>query len=217
VDRRRTRLLLAAASAVAAAGAGCSLLVTFRDQPVCDGGKCGDASPLDASADGRDEAPPADAPRDVADAAPDPCAQRPDGTICAYLGGCNCTACKGGTCSDTKKCPEGYNWEAGDDLARCCGGLAVRTNTNANCGVCGIVCKTAGVSTPQDCQPLAGHYLCLGCSTNPECWSQCCSTSPAPNHCAASDCNMGTCPDGICPAPAHCVVGTGNSPNYCSY
>lgn len=235
----RTRRIAAAAAILAFGSSGCTLFVHFDDQPACDGGDCVDATMPDV-----DEGDaPGDAGADAVDADPcthladgavcgdaDPCNDRPTcvggrcqshpndaGAFCAYLGGCNCGYCSAGACTVTKKCPDGFNWDASNPLARCCAGLAVLTNTNANCGVCGIVCKTAGVTTPQDCQLVDGRYLCVGCTANSECWSQCCSTAPAPSHCAASDCNTGACPPGICPSPAHCVAGTGNAPNYCSY
>jgi hypothetical protein len=140
------------------------------------------------------------------------------GTYCTYFGGCNCGYCDGnGQCSTSKRCPEGFNWDAKNKLARCCGGLAVTTDNNANCGVCGVTCKTAGVASPQSCKLLDGEYLCVGCTANSECWSKCCSSSPTPSHCAASDCSAGKCPSGLCPAPSKCVEGSGNSPNYCTY
>lgn len=214
---RRHAITIAVLSSIG--GAGCTFLVDFDERPIadCDGGACIDATAVDAdagvdvvdaSSDARDAAPEADA---------DPCATLADGAVCSYVGGCNCGHCDRGACTLTKKCPEGYNWDKKNDLARCCGGLAVLTNTNANCGVCGVVCKTAGVGTPQDCQSLSGKYLCVGCTANSECWSQCCSSAPGPSHCAASDCNTGACPAGICPAPSRCVAGTGSTPNSCTY
>jgi hypothetical protein len=170
---------------------------------LADGAACGDADPCN------------DPPRCEKGA----CAMHPKeaGVFCGH-DSCNCEYCDGkGGCTDTKKCPEGFNWDPKDKLARCCGGLAVLTNTNANCGVCGVVCRTAGVSTVQSCKAIDGEYLCVGCSANPECWSKCCSSSPGPAHCAASDCSTGKCMAGICPAPSTCITGPGTSPNYCSY
>jgi hypothetical protein len=201
-------------SAFALGAFGCTFLVDFNDQPLdpCADGGCDDVT-IDVAPDVADAAP------DIveADAPPNPCATLEAGAICDYAGGCTCNTCQNGTCSGSKKCPEGYNWDTKNSLARCCGGLAVVTNTNANCGVCGVVCKTAGVTTPQDCKLLSGHYLCVGCSANSECWSQCCSSAPTPSHCAASDCNTGNCPNGICPAPAKCEMGPNNTPNFCAY
>jgi hypothetical protein len=214
---------------------GCTLLAQFHDQPT---GSCSDAACLDATeaatpvVDGSSDAPD-DARREEggegghdagdggADARPDgsssdPCAKKADGTFCGYLGGCQCEYCSAGTCSQTKACPQGFNWEAGVDIARCCNGLPILTNTNANCGVCGVQCMTAGVTSPQDCKLLSGHYQCVNCAANSECWSGCCAIDTTPYHCSESDCNTGACVSGLCPAPSMCVTGSG-SPNYCSY
>ena len=187
--------------------AGCSLLVHFDDKAAsCDGGGCVDAMTGDTLV-----------PQDAGgDRSPDPCAALADGAFCAYAGACQCQYCSQGTCSDTKACPQGFNWEAGVDIARCCSGLPVLTDTNANCGVCGIQCMTAGVTSPQDCQLLGGHYQCVDCAANSECWSGCCAIDTTPYHCSASDCNTGACVAGLCPAPSTCVVGNA-SPNYCAY
>lgn len=205
---------------VTAGGTACTFLIDFVDAPpdatCADDGGCVDTTAVDAAIADAGGEPRVDADAD-ADANADPCARLEAGAICGYAGGCNCNHCSNGTCSTTKKCAEGFNWEAGNDLARCCGGLAVLTNTNANCGVCGVVCKTAGVANPQDCQIIGGRHLCGGCVGNTECWSQCCSSSPGPSHCAASDCNTGACPAGICPSPSRCVQGAANTPNYCAY
>lgn len=108
---------------------------------------------------------------------------------------------------------DGFNWLLGDDTARCCGGQAVRTTTDANCGVCGIQCNAAN---SESCQALAGHYFCRGCVASAACWSKCCSTAFTPYSCAASDC-AGNCTNTICPAGTRCVVGAPNSSNYCAY
>jgi hypothetical protein len=181
---------------------GCSLLVHFNDAPdSCPDGGCPDAL---ASRDGG------------TDSQPDPCVALADGALCGYAGGCQCQYCNGGACSDSKACPQGFNWEAGVDIARCCNGLPVLTNTNANCGVCGIQCATAGVTSAQDCELLSGHYQCVDCAANNECWSGCCAIDTTPYHCSESDCNTGACVAGLCPAPSTCVVGA-STPNYCTY
>jgi hypothetical protein len=184
------------AAQVAGAGAllaGCTLLVHFDDEPTraCADGGC-------------------------ADAGADPCPTLPDGSVCAYAGACQCRYCSGDKCSeDPKPCPQGFNWEAGVDEARCCSGLPILTNTNANCGVCGIECATAGVTEVQSCQLLEGHYQCVDCAANNECWSGCCAIDTTPYHCAESNC-AGACVAGLCPAPSTCVEGDGG-PNYCAY
>lgn len=242
----RTRHALGVAAAVASLLAGCSFLVHFDDQSAggdaCAGGACFDAaqdvsapqdgpSPSDAGSDAHVDADPCGAlPDDASCAAADPCNARATcqagrcvhhpleaGTYCAYNGACQCGYCdNAGACSKTKACPEGFNWEAGVDIARCCGGLAVLTDTNANCGVCGVQCMTAGVSSPQNCQLLSGHYQCVNCAANTECWSGCCAIDTTPYHCSESNCNTGACVPGLCPAPSQCVPGSGG-PNYCSY
>ncbi len=189
-------------ASVAALLGGCSLLVHFDD---ASSGACPDAGCFEAGADARSESPGAG-----------PCATLADGTFCGYAGGCQCQYCSGGGCSQTKACPQGFNWEAGVDEARCCDGLPILTNTNANCGVCGAECATAGVTGVQDCQLLAGHYQCVDCAANSECWTSCCAIDTTPYHCSESDCNTGACVPGLCPAPSHCVPGDGG-PNYCSY
>jgi len=199
----------------------CSLL-THLDDPsngsAPDGGYA-DATPPaddgDATLAG-DDSGHADAtlpPRDGGPSA-DPCATLEAGAF--YAGGCQCTYCQKGACSATRACPEGFAWEAGNDLARCCSGLAVLTDTNENCGICGIHCATAGVSSPQNCALLSGHYQCVDCAANTDCWSGCCAIDTTPYHCAESNCNTGDCVAGLCPAPSACVQGVG-APNYCSY
>ena len=207
---RTTRHGLGLIAGIAAALTGCSLLVHFDDAPVdaCADGGCPDAPPQGDAAQAFDAR--GDAPR------PDPCSALPDGAFCAYAGGCQCEYCSGGTCSDTKACPQGFNWEAGVDTARCCAGLAVLTDTNANCGVCGVQCTTAGVTSAQDCKLLAGHYQCVDCAANTECWSGCCAIDTTPYHCSESNCNTGACVPGLCPSPSTCVQGDGG-PNYCTY
>lgn len=186
-------------------------------------GDAGSDAPLDAD-------PCTTLPDDASCGAADPCNARSScqaghcvhhpfeaGTYCGYNGGCQCAYCdNAGACSKTHACPEGFNWEAGVDIARCCGGLAVLTDTNANCGVCGVLCMTAGVTSVQSCQLIGGHYQCGNCGANTECWSGCCAIDTTPYHCSASNCSTGACVDGLCPAPSHCVPGSGG-PNYCSY
>ena len=184
-------------------------------------GDAGSDAPVDPCAALPDDASCGDA---------DPCNARPTchagvcghhpveaGTFCGYPGACQCQYCDGkGACSDTKQCPEGFNWEAGVDIARCCAGLPVLTDTNANCGVCGVRCQTAGVTSVQNCALLSGHYQCVNCAANSECWSGCCAIDTMPYHCSESNCGTGACVAGLCPTPSKCVPG-GGGPNYCSY
>jgi len=156
-----------------------------HDPPVCSGGVCAPAQP---KADGFVCAP-----------APDVC--HADGT------------CKSGVCGAVTARSDGYQWTAGDDTARCCGGQAVHTTTNGNCGACGIQCNA---SNGESCQALGGHYFCRGCVASSACWSHCCSQSFSPYSCAASDC-AGNCSSTYCPPGTHCVSGGTTSSDYCSY
>jgi hypothetical protein len=79
-----------------------------------------------------------------------------------------------------------------------------------------VQCMTAGVTSAQDCQLLGGHYQCVDCAANNECWSGCCAIDTTPYHCSESDCNTGSCVPGLCPAPSTCVASSGE-PNYCAY
>jgi hypothetical protein len=215
-----TRRGLAGLSAVAAAMvAGCSLLVQFDDAAIdaCADGACVDGAASDGSGP-LDGGANAEARSDVRiDAPPDPCAALEAGAYCGYAGACQCMYCSNGACSHTTACPQGFNWEAGVDEARCCSGLPILTNTNANCGVCGVRCETAGVTSAQDCRLLGGHYQCANCAANSECWTGCCAIDTTPYHCAESDCNTGACVAGLCPAPSRCVQGSGTQLNYCTY
>ena len=112
--------------------------------------------------------------------------------------------------------PDGFNWFPSDMTARCCGGQPMHEadfTSNASCGACGIACNLAN---GESCQVLGGRYFCRGCVASADCWSKCCSTSFAPNTCAASDC-AGNCDDAVCPTGTHCVAGMGISSDYCAY
>jgi len=155
-----------------------------HDAPVCESGACAAAA---AKANGF-----------VCAAAPDDC----------HTAG-TCTA---GACGAPPTRADGYNWSAGDDTARCCGGKAINTDVDANCGACGIQCNA---SNGESCQTLGGEWFCSGCVASDACWSHCCSESYSPYSCAASDC-AGNCSAQYCPTGTHCVVGTVTS-DYCSY
>lgn len=180
---------------------------SFDDSP-------GDAASLDVADGGADVQLDARADAD-ADAAVGPCVGQPDGTVCAkasnacYVDG----KCTGGVCGTPVQRADGYNWSPGDDTARCCGGVPLHTNTNQNCGACGIKCNS---NNGESCQLLGGHWFCRGCAFSNLCWSGCCSNSFSPASCAASDCN-GNCKPSVCPPGTHCVVGAPNSSDYCAY
>jgi hypothetical protein len=143
------------------------------------------------------------------------CATWPDGTPCKSAPDVCHTdgVCQKGVCTAPGTHVDGYNWDTSDSNARCCGGAPVHTDTNTNCGACGIGCNGGN---GESCSLLGGRYFCRGCIYNTGCWSQCCSLSFSPPSCAASDCN-GNCSSKYCPPGSHCVVGFPNSSDYCSY
>lgn len=143
------------------------------------------------------------------------CASLPDGTKCQNApDACHTDGvCMQGQCTMPQARPEGFNWKQGDDFARCCGGKPIITNTNNDCGVCGIQCNANNGET---CQLLGGRWFCRGCNTSAGCWSKCCSLSFNPPSCAASDCNGG-CSAQYCPKGTICKLGNGISSNYCAY
>jgi len=120
-------------------------------------------------------------------------------------------------------CPadaNGLAWSPPDDTARCCGGEAVYTTTDQNCGACGIRCN---VDAGQTCAKVIDHYYCVGCEgdaaalANGSCWSGCCSVSfYKQGLCAASVCATGACNGAVCPAGTKCKTPPQSS-NYCGY
>lgn len=215
---------------------GCTWLVSFHTLP-CDAGVCGDggATPNDVDRIPDGEPPPdtgvvtVQPPRDsmatdttvpvdstvLPESAPPPDTAVPDTTVApdtsmpvdGYVNPCVGRA-------------DGTSLSATDDNARCCGQQPVETTSDSNCGVCGIKCNTAA---GQSCGLIDGHYLCLNCTSNADCWSNCCASSVSPAHCAADDCSTGACATGSggaanpCasyPGSPHCTIdGVG----YCSY
>jgi hypothetical protein len=150
-----------------------------------------------------------------AEAAPMGCMGLPDGTKCQSApDACHTDGvCVMGQCSPPQVRPDGYNWKQGDEFARCCNGKPIITNTNSDCGVCGIQCNQ---NNGESCQLLGGRWFCRGCNTSAGCWSKCCSLSFNPPSCAASDC-MGNCSSQYCPKGTTCKLGMGISSNYCAY
>ncbi len=143
------------------------------------------------------------------------CMGQPDGVKCDPAPDlCHTDGlCKSGVCQPPGIRGEGYNWKQGDDFARCCGGKPITTNTDANCGVCGIKCNAMN---GESCMALGGRWFCRGCTSSAACWSKCCSQSFNPPSCAASDCN-GNCSAQYCPMGTVCKLGNGMSSNYCAY
>jgi hypothetical protein len=168
-----------------------------------DGTPCGPAPDVchDASACSNGVCAPAQAKADGFVCAPAPDACHQDGT------------CSKGVCGAVTTRADGFQWKSGDNFARCCGGQAVHTTDDANCGVCGIHCNTGN---GESCQAAGNTYLCRGCVASAACWSRCCSSSFSPTSCAASDC-AGACSAKYCPPGTHCVVGSPSSSDYCAY
>jgi hypothetical protein len=146
---------------------------------------------------------------------PGSCVGKADGAVCVKApDACHVDAiCKQGLCGGLDTRADGYNWQAGDDTARCCHAKVVHTNTSSDCGACGIACNAVN---GESCQLLGGHYFCRGCVASAACWSKCCSLSFSPGSCAASDC-AGNCSAQFCPPGTHCVVGGATSSDYCAY
>jgi len=185
-----------------------------HDAPVCSAGTCAPAAPKQ---DGFVCGTAPDACHDAPACKSGSCApvEKPDGTVCASAPDLCHTqgTCTAGKCGAVGTQPDSFNWQAGDGTARCCGGKPVHTNTDSNCGVCGIQCNA---SNGESCQTLGGQWFCRGCVASAACWSHCCSESFSPYSCAASDCS-GNCVASLCPAGAHCVPGGTTSSDYCSY
>ncbi|HEY1691287.1 MAG TPA: hypothetical protein VGG39_03955 [Polyangiaceae bacterium] len=185
-----------------------------HDVAACAGGAC--AAPQ-AKADGFVCGAASDVCHDAPQCASGACTPQPkaDGTVCASApDGCHTDGtCKGGSCGAVGTRADGYEWTAGDDTARCCGGKPIQTTSDTDCGACGIKCNA---SNGESCSALGGHYFCRGCVASTACWSHCCSESFSPYTCAASDC-AGDCDSTYCPSGTHCVSGAPNSSDYCSY
>jgi hypothetical protein len=235
------RVLVLVSALAAVSGVGCTWLVPFDtvSGSACEGGACLDAAlapdvTVDQGGDSPDasDAPGADSGTCTGKADGVPCGtgdschatpicmagvcapqQKADNTPCATaLDACHSVpTCKSGVCGPSTALPEGTQWQPGNDNARCCSSKPIQTTTNTDCGVCGVACST---DKGQSCGLLSGHYFCLGCATDPDCWSGCCSLTNGA-HCSPSDCNTGAChvPD-LCPDMSHCQMDV---VNYCSY
>lgn len=185
-----------------------------HDVPACQSGSCATAA---AKADGTSCGTAPDACHDAPTCQSGTCTpvDKADGTDCAAAPDDCHTAgtCTAGKCGAVGTRADGYNWDASDTTARCCSGSPIHTDTNSDCGACGIQCNA---SNGESCSLLGGIYFCRGCEASSLCWSHCCSESFSPYSCAASDC-AGNCSATYCPAGTHCVVGAPNSSDYCSY
>jgi hypothetical protein len=119
--------------------------------------------------------------------------------------------CKAGQCQAQQARPDGYNYDTGNYLARCCGGSPSSINTANNCGACGIKCgdgKCVNTGSKNSQQ-----WWCT-CTASSSCWSGCCvGTSPGL-------CSPSTCYDAAkcitCPGGASCQAS--QEPHYwCHY
>jgi hypothetical protein len=112
-----------------------------------------------------------------------------------------------GKCGAQGTRPDGYGYDS-DPIHRCCGGKPVSVNTAQNCGVCGINCNGG------QCLLRLGQLYCT-CTSNTQCWSQCCSIAyGTPNICAAGNCATNQ----PIPCPGNGInTDNPNGPYYCHY
>jgi len=124
----------------------------------------------------------------------DPCAApNSDGIECAHSADpCQRSGtCSAGKCSPIGQVDDGQPVVSGGAyLDRCCGGHAVKLNSDDNCGGCGIQCHN-GFHCINSGATNDRMWWC-GCSTNADCWSNCCGTGNTPNS-AAKVCSPSTC------------------------
>lgn len=195
-----------------------------------------DAAVSDAPADAAGGADTGDAPVEVNTCGPDgtecmpttdPCklpgrcmagacgaiTNAPDGTKCGDASNACHTerVCKGGTCQAEGTHADGYNYQSGNYLARCCGGTPTTINTPNNCGACGIHCASGecintGATNAQ-------QWWCR-CTANSQCFSNCCANG-SPSVCSPSTCgSSASCTS--CPGGATCTAQ--QEPHYwCHY
>jgi hypothetical protein len=136
-----------------------------------------------------------------------------DGTKCGTASDACHTdrTCKAGACQPQGSRPEGYNYDAGNYLARCCGGVPTSINTANNCGACGLKCASGScINTGAKNQQ---QWWCK-CVANSECWSGCCANG-SPPVCSPSTCGS-TARCTSCPGGATCTAD--QDPHYwCHY
>ena len=74
----------------------------------------------------------------------------PDATKCGDASNACHTnrLCKAGACQAEGTHPDGYNYDSGNYLARCCGGAPTSINTPNNCGACGLKCASGRCDQP---------------------------------------------------------------------
>ena len=241
VTRRWATASMAALPALSVVvwSAGCTWLVAFDTLP-CDGGSCLDGrAPLDSGSLTVDSAP-IDAPRDSAvlldsrtqdvvtpdviatdtlvatDTSTPPDVVPPvDSAIVDVVTPPDTTTPPDtGTGDPCTGQQDGYSWNIFDAYARCCGGVAVETTTDTNCGVCGITCNT---DLGQTCGLIDSEYLCLNCQANADCWSGCCAGTVSPPHCGANTCASGMCSAAADPCTPYGATCNFSGVWYCGY
>jgi hypothetical protein len=197
--------------------AGCSLVTQFGGlvpaEGGSDGGDAGDGASMTVDVGQESGSSDSGSVHDAADTEviPADTSSTPDGlTPDTFTPDTSSTDGSTNPCSGR---PDGFSLNALDPYSRCCGGVAVETTTDTNCGVCGVACNTA---LGQSCGLIDGQYLCLDCSSNADCWSGCCAATVSPPHCSANDCATGACatPDPCAAHGAHCTIA---GVAYCSY
>jgi hypothetical protein len=218
--------------------AGCTWLVAFDTLP-CDGGSCVDAVATEDSGrlavdstPGDSATPPDSTSADVAplpdviavdtattqDTSPPPDVVVVDSAVVDVVAPVDTSTAVDSSTNPCMGKADGTSLNPLDPYARCCGGMAVETTSDTNCGICGIACNTGA---GQSCGMIDQVYLCLNCQADGDCWSGCCGGTVSPPHCGANDCSTGTCTAGADPcAPynASCNLSQVTSGVwYCAY
>jgi hypothetical protein len=213
---------------------GCTWLVAFDTLP-CDAGSCADAAfggqdsglfATDAPVLVTDTGSIPDSTQKDSAPTPDTTAVPPDSTVSPDVSAVDSTTAADTAipmdtftpAADTYVNPcasqtEGHQWGT-DPTDICCSDQPIQAISNTNCGVCGLTCNTGA---GQSCGSIDGHYLCLGCVANSDCWSQCCAIDTTPYHCAATVCATGVCSTTDDPCAQYGATCVANGVGYCSY
>ena len=137
----------------------------------------------------------------------------PDATKCGDASNACHTnrLCKAGACQAEGTHPDGYNYDSGNYLARCCGGAPTSINTPNNCGACGLKCASGRCINPG---ATNNQQWWCSCTASSECWSGCCADG-SPPVCSPSSCGS-TARCIACPGGASCTAS--QTPHYwCHY
>jgi hypothetical protein len=164
------------------------------DAPIDTGPKCGpDGTVCAPTTD------PCKTPGVCKDDVCGPIGDAADGTKCgAASDACHTDpTCKTGKCQAQGTHPDGYNYDSGNYLARCCGGAPTSLNSPGNCGACGIKCASGRCINTGSTN---GQQWWCSCTASSECWSGCCADG-SPSVCSPSSCG----------SPAKCITCPGNA------